>query len=71
VFLDPPFRWFLEKSKVEALRRRIAEILEGAAFCPDGLLVLRYPTGMDPGVPKSPIDKRTYGESTVLFLAKG
>jgi 16S rRNA (guanine966-N2)-methyltransferase len=70
VFLDPPFQMLQREESAAAVFARVREILQSSALMPEGMVVLRQPSGTSIECPLPPVSRRTYGESTVLWLTR-
>jgi 16S rRNA (guanine966-N2)-methyltransferase len=66
IFLDPPFPLFKEPEGAARVFGRVSDLR--AAFT-EACIVLRQPKWYRQEPPFESFDKRTYGESTVLFLS--
>jgi 16S rRNA (guanine966-N2)-methyltransferase len=68
VFLDPPFKMFLDRDQGRRVYQRLEELLSSPALEPGGMVVLRQPATSPARPPVSVLETRDYGESIVLFL---
>lgn len=71
LFMDPPFAMFPDPQARSRLYARLEECLQSAASTDDAVLVLRSPSECRDLPQRSPVHRRRYGESTVLFFGKG
>jgi len=76
VFLDPPFKIFLEDpapgggNDAPKVFDRVNEALSSPSIPPGGIVVLRIPSSWRGEPPVSPRERRDYGESAVLLYER-